>query len=85
MKGNIAHRSAANSALKSHKALVAAAERDAGCAGLVSNHTRHHRSMIAALERAIAFHDDPTLPDGVLIQVVAAAGRPLGLPHARGM
>lgn len=85
MKGNVGHRTAANSALKSHKALVEIAERDAGCVDLVSNHTRHHRSMIAALERAIAFHDDPTLPDGVLIQVVAAAGRlSLDVPHTGG-
>ncbi|WP_156635727.1 hypothetical protein [Methylobacterium sp. Leaf123] len=82
LKGDSAQRSAAQAALRSHQALVAAAEGDTGSAGHMSNHTRHHRRMIVALQQTIAIHDDSSLPSGTLIQVVSAASGTLFDPAA---
>jgi hypothetical protein len=72
-KGDAEQRREAVQQLTSHNRLLSTAELDAGVQGLASNHTRHHRKMIRALEKIVATHDDPRIPDGTLVQIVSAA------------
>jgi hypothetical protein len=55
--------------LEEHEFLLRAAEHEAqeGTYG-ASNYVAHNRRMVDGLERIIAVHDDPAIPDGTLVQ-----------------
>lgn len=70
IKGDSKHIARTQQMLQEQKAMLAEAEKEVSEETYgASNYVDHNRKIVAGLEKALAVHNDPDIPDGTLVQV----------------